>query len=213
MPVPDPKQPHPIALPDGALYPGMVMLNTVVANPQFQVGDYTYASDFDPPQDWGLRLAPYLFPFSQERLVIGKFCQIAQAVRFITASANHDQSGLTCYPFPVFSSETRVGYQPDQRDTVVGHDVWLGYGALILPGTTIGDGAIIGAGAVVRGDIPPYAVVTGNPATVTRLRFAPEVIARLLHLEWWHWPHEVIEAAGPALRDADLDALEALAPQ
>lgn len=205
MPLPD--HMHPIELPDGTRFPGTVLLNQVVDNPQFEIGDFTYASDFDPPENWGRRLAPYLFPFSQERLIIGKFCSIAEGVRFITSSANHDQNGLSCYPFPVFSLETRAGYQPDTRDTVIGNDVWLGYGAMVLPGANIGDGAIIGAGAVVRGKIPPYAIVTGNPGNVTRMRFAPETIAALLDLAWWEWPSDKIAAAEQAILSGDLEQL------
>ncbi len=212
MPMPDPDARHPITLPDGTLYPGTVLLDQVIENPQFQVGAFTYASDFDPPTDWGRRLAPYLFPFSQERLIIGKFCSIANGVKFITAAANHSQAGLTCYPFPVFSVETRAGYQTDLRDTVVGHDVWLGYGAMVLPGARIGNGAIIGAGAVVRGEIPPYAIVTGNPGTVIRYRFAPDVITRLEALAWWDWPIADIAKAEAALLEGDVAQLEALAP-
>ncbi|MQY43123.1 antibiotic acetyltransferase [Epibacterium sp. SM1969] len=209
MPLPDHTQP--IELPDGSRFAGTVLLQDVVDNPQFEIGDFTYASDFDPPENWGRRLAPYLFPFSQERLIIGNFCSIAEGVRFITSSANHDQSGLSCYPFPVFSLETRAGYQPDTRDTVIGHDVWLGYGALVLPGAKIGHGAIIGAGAVVRGEIPPYAIVTGNPATVTRHRFEPAVIETLLDLAWWHWPAEKIAQAEAAILSGNIQHLRDMA--
>ena len=187
------------------------LLRAAVDQPQMQVGAFTYASDFDPPPDWAARLAPYLFPFSQERLIIGRFCQIAHGVRFITASANHAQDGLSCYPFPVFDSDSRAGYQPDTRDTVIGHDVWLGYGATVLPGARIGNGAIIGAGAVVRGTVPDYAIVTGNPGTVARFRFDPDTIAELLALAWWDWPTDAIEAALPAILAGDVAALQHLA--
>lgn len=212
MPLPDPSLRNPIILPDGQPHAGTVMLNRAIDHPNMQVGAYTYASDFDPPQDWASHLAPYLFPGSRERLVIGRFCQIAHGVRFITASANHAQDGISCYPFPVFDPEEMAGFQPDTRDTIVGHDVWIGYGALVLPGAQIGDGAIIGAGAVVRGKIPPYAVVTGNPSAVQRYRFPKPQIARLLALKWWHWPAELIARAEPALLSGDLDMLESLAP-
>ncbi len=205
MPVlPDATRAYPITLPDGSDYTGTVFLNQVITHPQFDVGEFTYASDFDPPTDWAAHLAPYLFPFSQEKLRIGKFCQIAHGVRFITSSANHAQTGLTCYPFPVFDTETRVGYQPDQRDTVIGHDVWIGYGAQILPGAQIGHGAIIGAHAVVRGTVPPYGIVTGNPGTLQRKRFDEATIARLLELSWWDWPLDRIQAALPALLEGNL---------
>ncbi len=144
--------------------------------------------------------------------MIGRFCQIAHGVRFITSSANHAQDGLSCYPFPVFDPAQMADFQPDTRDTVVGHDVWIGYGALVLPGARIGDGAIIGAGAVVRGTVPPYGIVTGNPATVQRYRFSKPQIARLLSLKWWHWPPEALARAEPALLSGDLDMLEDLSP-
>lgn len=210
--LPDPTRAHPIILPDGTDHPGTVMLRAVIDHPKFQVGAFSYASDFDPPADWATRLAPYLFPFSQETLHIGQFCQIAHGVRFITSSANHATTGLSCYPFEVFDAETRAGFQPDTRDTVVGHDVWLGHGATVLPGATIGHGSIIGSGAVVRGHVAPYSIVTGNPASVIRLRFDPADVERLLALEWWNWPVSQIEAALPAIKTGDIDTLEQLAP-
>lgn len=212
MPFPDPQRRYPITLPDGSTHVGMVFLSQVIDHPDFDVGDYTYASDFDPPQDWAQHLAPYLFAGSAETLRIGRFCQIAHGVRFLTSSANHAMDGLTTFPFPVFDPQRMAGYQPDTRDTVIGHDVWLGYGALVLPGARIGNGVIVGAGAVVRGSVPDYAIVTGNPARVARLRFAKADIARLLRLEWWHWPADAIAGVQDALLSGDIDALERAAP-
>lgn len=195
----DPTRAHPILLPDGSAHEGTAFLSAVIDHPAFEVGDYTYASDFDPPADWAARLAPYLFPFSREKLVIGRFCQIAHGVRFLTASANHDMRGVSTFPFPVFDADRRAGYQPDQRDTIIGHDVWFGHGALVLPGARIGNGVIVGAGAVVGGSVPDYAVVTGNPAQVLRMRFSPDEIAQLNALAWWDWPADRIEAARDVL--------------
>ncbi len=212
MPLPDPHRRYPVTLPDGTDHKGTVFLSEAVDHPRFEAGAFSYASDFDPPEDWGARLAPYLFPFSKEKLSLGKFCQIAHGVRFITSSANHAMTGLTCFPFPVFDPDRMSGYQPDTRDTIIGHDVWIGYGALILPGTRIGNGSIIGAGSVVRGDIPPYAIVTGNPAEVRRYRFEADVIARLEALAWWDWPPQAVGAAESALLSGDIDRLERLVP-
>lgn len=212
MPLPVPSRKYPITLPDGTDHTGTVFLSEAIDHPRFRAGAYSYASDFDAPTDWASRLAPYLFPFSREKLTLGRFCQIAHGVRFITSSANHAMDGLTCFPFPVFDPERMTGFQPDTRDTVVGHDVWIGHGAMILPGTRIGSGAIIGAGSVVRGTIPPYAIVTGNPAQVQRFRFAPEVIDRLLALAWWDWPAEAIADAEAALLRGDIEELERVAP-
>jgi virginiamycin A acetyltransferase len=207
MQLPDPTVPYPITLPDGTPYPGTVFLRNVITHPRFEVGEFTYASDFDPPQDWASHLAPYLFPFSAERLRIGRFCQIAHGVRFITSSANHAMDGLSCYPFAAFDPEARTGFQPDQRDTEIGHDVWLGHGAMVLPGAQIGHGAIIGAGAVVRGRVPPYGIVTGNPGQCLRKRFDDVTIAQLLELAWWDWPVDKIQRHLPQIQAGDVSQL------
>ena len=128
------------------------------------------------------------------------------------AAANHAMDGFTTYPFPIFDPETIMTYQPDGRDTVIGNDVWLGNGAVIMPGATIGDGVIVGAGSVVRGVVPDYTVIIGNPAKVAKMRFDAATIARLKALAWWNWPDANVAKARPALLSGDLDALEALAP-
>ncbi len=178
------------------------------------MGDFTYASAFDTPDDWQKRLAPYLFRHSGEKLIIGKFCQIADGVRFITASANHRYDGVSSYPFAVFDGfdMDRPSMQIRLRDTVVGHDVWFGNGAQILPGTRIGSGVIVGASAVVSGDIPDYAIVAGNPARVVRMRFSSQDISRLLKLAWWDWPIDHILEHEAEICGGDVDALEALRP-
>lgn len=212
---PDASRRNPITLPDGTPHAGTVFLNRVIDHPNIEVGDYTYYSDFDPtdePGAYAARLAPYLYPGAPDRLLIGRFCQIAHGVRFLTAGANHPTRGFTTFPFPVFDPARISALQPDTRDTVIGHDVWLGFGATVCPGARIGNGVIVGAGSVVRGQVPDFAVLTGNPATVARFRFAPDVISRLGELAWWDWPPDRIARATEALQAADIDALERLAP-
>ncbi|MCE0503798.1 CatB-related O-acetyltransferase [Roseivivax sp. GX 12232] len=211
--LPDPRAAHPITLPDGTLHRGTVFLNQVIDHPRMEIGDYTYASDFDPPPEggWASRLAPYLFDFAEEHLRIGRFCQIAHGVRFVGASANHETRALSSFPFQVFDPEAMHGYAPDRRDTEVGHDVWLGYGALVCPGARIGNGVFVGAGAVVRGEVPDYAVVTGNPARVVRMRYSEGEVATLNRLAWWDWPAARIAKALPALTAGDVAALERVA--
>jgi virginiamycin A acetyltransferase len=207
---PNPDLRHPVTLPDGTRHAGTVFLSAVLEHPNIEVGAYTYASAFDPPADgagWAARLAPYLFPGAEERLRIGRFCQIADGVRFVTSGANHATRSLTTYPFPIFDPEDIAGFRPDTRDTVIGHDCWFGQGAVICPGARIGSGVIVGAGAVVRGTIPDYAVVIGNPGRVLRLRFEPDEIGRLLSLAWWDWPADRIARARPALMAGDVAAL------
>lgn len=211
MPFLNPDAAHPMRFPDGRVNEGLVHLNRVIDHPNIRIGDFTYASTFAPPDDWAARLAPYLYPGAPERLIIGRFGQIADRVRIITASANHPMRGLSTYPFAIFD-HARVGDYIDQisglPDTVIGHDVWLGDGAVLLPGARLGNGVIVGARAVVAGVVPDYAVVAGNPARVIRMRFPPGTIARLNALAWWDWPLARIDAATGALAAADIDALE-----
>jgi len=75
----------------------------------------------------------------------------------------------------------------------IGNDVYIGYHVIILSGVTIGDGAVIGAGSVVAGDVPPYAIVAGNPAHIVRYRFDEETITKLLEIRWWDWPDEKVK--------------------
>ncbi len=212
MEFPDPLARIPVRSPDGTEIRSTVHLSRVIDQDNFVVGDYTYASDFDPPEDWATHLAPYLFPGRADRLEIGRFCQIAHGVRFVTAGANHAHDGFTSYPFPIFDPERISHYQPDTRRTQVGHDVWFGMNALVCPGAHIGSGSIVGAGSVVRGSVPAYAVVTGNPARIVRMRFDEDTVARLQELAWWNWPAEQIAAARAALVGADIEALEAFSP-
>jgi virginiamycin A acetyltransferase len=113
--------------------------------------------------------------------------------------ANHADRGPSTFPFGVFGApwdETMdiVISAPSRGDTVVGHDVWLGYSALVLPGVRIGHGAVVAAAGVVTRDVPPYAVVAGNPACVVRSRFCEEDVERLLRAAWWDWPIELVTA-------------------
>jgi hypothetical protein len=97
-------------------------------------------------------------------------------------------------------------------NTIIGHDVWIGTGATFLPGARLGSGVIVGAGAVVRGDVPPYAIVAGNPARVLRYRFDAQIVERILAVAWWTWPIDHILAHEAAICGADVVALEAAAP-
>jgi virginiamycin A acetyltransferase len=215
MPLADPNALHPQVLPDGTVNRCLVQLSVAIRHPNVEVGARTYANDFDPPEDWAARLAPYLYPGAPERLAIGRYGQIAHGARFVTASANHALGGITTYPFAIFDPAALEAYKGSFEglpDTVVGHDVWIGHGAVILPGVRVGSGAVIGAGAVVARDVPPYAVVAGNPARVVRMRFGPAEVERLLAMAWWDWPDERIEAALPALLAEDVEGLARLAP-
>lgn len=209
MPLLDKSLRYPITTPDGTNLKTSVYLKNAIDHPRIEVGDYAYASFFEAPENVAEAIAPYLFAFSRERLVIGKFVQIANGVTFITSSANHPMGGLTTYPFRIFDPSTMADYLDlPFSDTVIGNDVWLGYGAIVMPGVNIGSGAIIASGSVVTRDVPPYTIVGGNPAAVIRQRFDNETIADLLEIAWWDWPIDKIEANLPALEGGDIRALK-----
>jgi virginiamycin A acetyltransferase len=192
-------------------------LSALVNRPNVEIGDYTYYDDPRGPEHFLDRCVLHHFDFIGDKLIIGRFCAIATGVQFIMNGANHVMSGFSTYPFNFF----RNGWETDferasiaegfRGDTVVGNDVWIGHEATILPGVRIGDGAIIGAKAVVAADVPPYAVVVGNPGRVARRRFSDETIAALLAIRWWDWDVEKISRNLNAIRGADLDALRAAA--
>ena len=173
----------------------VVFLRPLVRSPRIDVGEYTY---YDSPDDpTAFERDAVLYAFGPERLVIGRFCAIAAEVRFLMPGANHADLGPSTYPFGVFGAgwaDTMdlVMSAPSRGDTVVGHDVWLGYSALVLPGVRIGHGAVVAAASVVARDVPPYAIVAGNPARVIRSRFPEEAVARLLRAAWWDWPIDLI---------------------
>jgi virginiamycin A acetyltransferase len=210
VPLPDPTVLHPIPGWKGTAY-----LKQVVTNPRIEVGDFSYYDDSRGPQHFEARCVRYHFDFVGDRLIIGRFVAIAQGAQFIMNGANHPMGGFSTFPFAAF------GFAPDEAgtldgdpprgDTTIGNDVWIGRDAVIMPGVTVGDGAIIGAHAVVARDVPPYAVVVGNPGRITRLRFDESTIARLLTIRWWDWPVEKIMANLAVLRGADIDALAKLA--
>jgi len=142
------------------------------------------------------------------RLHIGAYCSISAGVT-ILLGGNHRVDWATTYPFNYVSPAHRhiTGHPATRGDVRIGNDVWLGLGCVVLSGVTIGDGACVGARAVVTKDVPPYAIVAGNPAELVRYRFGPETIERLLALRWWDWPPERIEGAVPLLLSDDIEGL------
>jgi virginiamycin A acetyltransferase len=192
MPIaPDPNTLHPVAG-----QPRVVFLKPLVTNPRIEVGDYTY---YDDPYDaLAFERHAFLYAYGPERLIIGRYCAIASGVRFIMSGANHPDLGPSTFPFGIcgepWAERTMdlVMSAPSRGDTVVGHDVWLGYQALVMAGVTIGHGAVIAAGSVVTADIAPYAIAGGNPARVIRRRYEDNDVEKLLQAAWWDWPVELI---------------------
>ncbi|NEP57811.1 MAG: CatB-related O-acetyltransferase [Symploca sp. SIO2G7] len=187
----------------------LVFLKNIIKNPNIIVGDYTYYDDFENPENFE-RNVLYHFDFEGDKLIIGKFCSIASDVKFIMNGSNHRTDWFTNYPFPIFGKGWEVAMPdtwPNKGDTIIDNDVWIGYGATIMPGVHIGDGAIIATASVVTRDVEPYLIVGGNPAQAIRKRFADPVIQELLEIQWWHWDIEKITNNLRAICSSNLEAL------
>lgn len=152
------------------------------------IGEWTYGAPRIHSWDDGTKLR------------VGKFCSFALNVTIILGG-EHRTDWVTTYPFNTFFPEAKdfKGHPHSKGDIVIGNDVWIGYGAILLSGITIGDGAAIGAGSVVTKDVAPYSVVAGNPAQQVKLRFPEPTIEKLLQIAWWDWPMSKIQEAWPLL--------------
>jgi acetyltransferase-like isoleucine patch superfamily enzyme len=151
------------------------------------------------------------------RIEVGSYCSIHRESRII-AGADHVTSRASTFPFNARLFDPGAGNLDEAVDggtTMIGNDVWVGIGAIILSGVMVGDGAVIGAGAVVSKSVPAYAVVVGNPAQVVRYRFESETRRRLQALAWWHWTEDEICAAREWLTvdvESILDEMEQVHP-
>lgn len=199
---PDPSVIHPIAGYEKEIY-----VKPTVTNPNIIVGDFTYIADSEFESH-----VTHFYPWSRDKLIIGKFCQIASGVAFVMNDANHQMNAVSTFPF-----YTLEGWEMDapdatdmpfKGDTVIGNDVWIGQNAVILPGVHIGDGAIIGANSIVGSDVDPYTIVVGNPAKPVRKRFDAELIELLLRFKWWDKSIDEINELIPFLTCSELDKVK-----
>ena len=199
---PDPNTIHPITGYEKEIY-----VKPTITNPNILVGDFTYIADSEFESH-----VTHLYPWNGDKLIIGKFCQIAAGVEFVMNGANHQMNAVSTFPFytlegwemkpPVLSD------LPLKGDTVIGNDVWIGQNAVILPGVHIGDGAIIGANSVVGSHIAPYTIVIGNPAKQLRKRFDDDLINLLESFCWWNKSIEEINTLIPILTCSDLERVK-----
>lgn len=198
------------------LYPNekladMVYIKNTVNAPNVHVGEFTYYDTHgNADDDFEKNHILYNYPDHGD-LYIGKFVSIAYGVDFIMGAANHSINSFSTYPFSLISQNwaSRLGMgkddMPNKGDTVVGNDVWIGREAKIMPGVKIGNGAIVGSYSVVAKDVPPYAVVVGNPAKIIKTRFNEDHINFLENLEWWNFSPEMLEKAIPYLSSINIE--------
>jgi len=187
---PDPERVYPITGVER-----VVLLRPLMESELVEVGEFTYYDDPVEPEAFGVRNV--LYHYGPEKLRIGRYCALGTGTTFIMNGANHRMDGPSTFPFPIMGGAWAEHFDlitglPGRGDTVVGNDVWFGYGAMVMPGVRIGHGAIVASGAVVVDDVPDYAIVGGNPAKTIRKRFSDEESVRLLEVAWWDWPPEKV---------------------
>lgn len=194
-------------------FPQVGFLKNFITNGNIIVGDYTYYDDPEGPEKFEKRNVLYHYPFIGDRLIIGKFCAIAKDVKFVMNGANHKLSGISTYPFSIFSR----GWEkviptpeelPNKGDTVIMNDVWIGYDSLIMPGVKIGNGAIVTSRSVVVKDVDPYSIAGGNPAREIKKRFSDEAVSELERIKWWDWEIEKITENLETITGGDLNRLK-----
>ncbi|MBR1486546.1 MAG: CatB-related O-acetyltransferase [Synergistaceae bacterium] len=185
----------------------LINVKPTVKNPNIIVGDFTYFADVDFEKH-----VTHHYDFIGDKLIIGKFCQIASGVNFIMNGANHQMNAVSTFPFYIFEGWEQeappLSEMPLKGDTIIENDVWIGQNSTIMPGVHIYDGAIIGLNSVVASDVPPYTIVAGNPAKEIRKRFDDELINLMLKFQWWNLSIEEINSLIPILTCSDLEKVK-----
>ena len=200
--IPDPNNKFPVQGLDTVTY-----VKPTINNPNIIVGDFTYFSDKDFEKH-----VTHHYDFYGDKLIIGKFCQIASGVNFIMNGANHQMNAVSTYPFYILEGWEQdippLLQLPIKGDTIVGNDVWIGQDVTILPGVRIGNGAIIGLGSIVGSDVEPYTVVVGTPAKFIRKRFDDELIELMQKFKWWDKTIDEINGLIPILTNSNLEEVK-----
>ena len=197
--IPNPNTINPIAGYDKEIY-----IKPTIKNKNIIVGDFSYIADSDFESH-----ITHHYDWNNDKLIIGKFCQIASGVEFVMNGANHQMNAVSTFPFYTLEGWKQTpptrNDLPIKGDTIIGNDVWIGQNATILPGVHIGDGAIIGANSVVGSNVEPYTIVVGNPAKALRKRFDEELIDIMEKLKWWDKSIEEINNLIPLLANSNLE--------
>lgn len=189
----------------------LCFLKNIIKLPNIEVGNFSYYFDSEDVYNFEKNVL-YHYEVLQDKLIIGKFCQIGMSVKFIMNGGNHKYCRFSSSPFHTFpkacSTIPKSASNKRKKDTVICNDVWIGYGATILPGVKIGNGSIISPGSVVTKDVLPYTIVAGQPATEIKTRFDKTTIDFLEDLQWWNWPIEKIINQTEYLNTRNIQALK-----
>ena len=142
----------------------------------------------------------------EAEVVVGSFTSIAKGLTVLAANAQHPsfyhKNLVANFPFDVYDYGPWPA-RPAVSRVEIGSDVWIGTDVTVIGNRAIGHGSVVGAGTIVTKDVPPYAVVSGNPGTVRRMRFDEPRVAALLRIKWWEWSDEQIRANLHHLHDVD----------
>lgn len=179
--------------------------NATISNSSF--GKYTEVRDFVNISDSYLNDYSYICEYSQVfNSHIGKFANIASNVRinpgfhpFEMPCQHHFMYRRELYGLGE-DDKAFFNYRDIQK-VEIGHDVWIGHGAVIMPGIKVANGAIIGSNAVVTKDVPAYAIVAGVSAKILKFRFSKDIINKLEEIAWWDWTHQEIKERIEDLKD------------
>jgi phosphonate metabolism protein (transferase hexapeptide repeat family) len=166
-------------------------------------------------QFWDSELGDYSYVERHCEVIyarIGKFCAIASDARI--NALEHPVGRVSQHKITYRPNEYFLGAKLDKefrerrraKTVATGHDVWIGHGAIVMPGIKIGHGAVVAAGAVVTKDVAPYAIVAGIPATFLKWRFPPKLSERMIALAWWDWDHDRLADAAADMRTMDVEA-------
>jgi acetyltransferase-like isoleucine patch superfamily enzyme len=148
---------------------------------------------------------PRIYSWGVCEVSIGKFCSLSTSITIV--GGEHNLKWVSAFPLRErfwLPGRGKDGHPKTKGPVTIGNDVWIGMGALILSGVTIGDGSVVAAHSVVTKDVPPYAIVAGNPAQIVRYRFDQGTIQALLRIRWWDWRLEKIVENAAWLNGADV---------
>jgi len=182
----------------------------------FYFDDTVFLKDLERHKRWDIGEYTHGHPSKSPRIVncnehctlkIGNYCSFAENVMIVFGSLEHG-AVVANYPFiDLFhGAEEASGTSRTGGTVVIGNDVTVCAGAMILSGVTIGNGVVVAAGSVVTKDVSAYTIVAGNPAAPVRKRFPDEIVDELEHIQWWNWPVDKIRSEFPVLLSADVQA-------